>query len=64
MTTITATKRRLILRDMSAHEGMVVPSARVIQLASRHQVKAGDLTELLNATGYICATVAKAGSPC
>lgn len=52
-TPMTSTKRKAISREMAQHDGMVVPHAKLMAIANRHDLSHADTRKLLSAIGYV-----------
>ena len=54
-TPMTSTKRKAIAREIAQHDGMVVPHAKLMAIANRHDLTLADTRKLLAGIGYIVA---------
>lgn len=52
---MTSTKRKAIAREIAQHDGMVVPHAKLMAIANRHDLTLADTRKLLAGIGYIVA---------
>ena len=59
-TPMTSTKRKAISREMAQHDGMVVPHAKLMAIANRHDLSHADTRKLLAAIGYVVSEPATA----
>lgn len=52
-TPMTSTKRKAIAREIAKHDGMVIPYAKLMAIANRHDLTLADTRKLLAGLGYI-----------